>query len=105
MCGGGSPSLGIPKPPGVTALSGLPNPIPALGVPGVILPKALQGTPPGGGSGYNPNNPRAQAPSNAEKSILGLLGRGTLDTTILGQNRSAASTASAARYNTSTLGG
>lgn len=88
---------------------GLPNPVPSLGVPGFIPPASFPSSPgvfagqtsPKGGMnlpmGVFSPDPNAQGPS-----ILGLLGRGVLDTTILGQARRAPS---ALPYGGGPLGG
>lgn len=83
----------------------LPNPVPSLGVPGLIPPSEVIGVgqqigqafkPPGDPSAQNAANVTAAAAAEdarnkkANSSILGLLGRGALDTTILGQARTAA---------------
>lgn len=112
-----APSVGVPGIIAPKAVQNVtPNPVPSLGAPGV-LPSSLNKPPAkvmnpfnfGGIPGMmqtslgNVGAVSQQAQIDAATpTLLKLLGRGTLDTTILGQNRSIAS---AARYNTNALGG
>lgn len=118
MCIGGG-AVKLANPLRLADRIGIPNPVPSLGVPGLILPRSIAG-PLGLGSSpsisspgrttntttLSPPNPFAANMAEAQAagpSILQMLGRGTLDTTILGQNRRMPSAAVVG--SNSTLGG
>lgn len=106
MCNPSHPSLPDPT----KVINSIPNPIPSLGVPGVVPPEALIPS----GKFMNPFDPIPSGPpastppgwvnNTYSPSILGMLGRGVLDTTILGQNRRAPSVPSSTPYTAGTLG-